>query len=374
MTYAISAQGLALIKEFEGFRAEPGQLPDGTWVVGYGHVRAEAGAPVSEAEASDLLMIDVGSVERMVNGAVTQPLTQLQFDSLVSFAFSIGAEAFLQSQVLRRVNGGDMIAAAYAMEAWRKSDVSGELEVVDALVRRRAAEKALFLADMPNKTAPSVFVRAKLDHAASILGAPVKYATAPAVGSIAVAQPRPDNVVRITEILKAEPQTETLLLTQVVANDVAEQGEDELVTAHAKPVARAVENAREALQRQAAEIEAAPAKRRRLFKGNAERVVAATPQINVDRRIRNMRRREQRWEQLRSINVERMFENMGLIALLVFGVALIATAASLLIGRPFDGVEIAGAAALAAPGLAAALMAVFGLKHTPRPQTAEAES
>ena len=67
----------------------------------------------------------------------------------MSFAFSVGAEAFGKSQVLRRVNAGDYVSAACAMDAWRKSDVGGELVIVDALVRRRAAEKALFLKDMP---------------------------------------------------------------------------------------------------------------------------------------------------------------------------------------------------------------------------------
>jgi len=370
MTYAISSQGLALIKEFEGFRAEPAQLPDGNWLVGYGHVRAEPGGPVSEGEACDLLEMDIASYEALVNQAATQPLTQAQFDALVSFAFSIGAEAFQQSQVLRRVNSGDMIAAACAMEAWRKSDVTGEMEIVDALVRRRAAEKALFLADMPNKTVPSVFVRAKLDHAASILGAPVKYAPAPEVGAVAVAQlPKGDNVVRLTEILQSEPQTETLLLTQVVANDVTEEGEDaaEIATAHARPVARVVENVRETLKQQVQEIDPAPAKERfAFFRKSPERAIpAVNPQIKVDRRLRNMRRRHQRIEQLRAFDYGRALENAGLIALLIFGLALVATGASLLIGRTVDAIELAGAAALATPGLAAALMAVVGLRHAP---------
>jgi GH24 family phage-related lysozyme (muramidase) len=76
MTNAISAQGLALIQSHEGFRAEPGQLPDGAWVVGYSHVRAEAGEPVNQAEAADLLMIDVAPFEKLVNDRVSQELTQ----------------------------------------------------------------------------------------------------------------------------------------------------------------------------------------------------------------------------------------------------------------------------------------------------------
>ena len=76
----ISPAGLALIQDAEGFRVEPGQLPDGSWVVGYGHVRAEAGEPVTQAYACDLLSMDLAPIEGVVNGKVTQPLTQSQFE------------------------------------------------------------------------------------------------------------------------------------------------------------------------------------------------------------------------------------------------------------------------------------------------------
>jgi lysozyme len=131
-----------------------------------------------------------------------------------------------------------MVAAACAMEAWRKSEVGGELTIVDALVRRRAAEKALFLKDCVAPAAPSVFVRPQLDYAASILGAPVAYTSAPEVGSIPVARPTPAPGPRLTEILKSEPATETLLLTQVVPPDDEAEQAAEITTAHAKPVSR----------------------------------------------------------------------------------------------------------------------------------------
>ena len=48
MTNAISAHGLALIQAHEGFRAEPAQMPDGNWVVGFTAMCAPA-----EARRSD---------------------------------------------------------------------------------------------------------------------------------------------------------------------------------------------------------------------------------------------------------------------------------------------------------------------------------
>jgi lysozyme len=76
---------------------------------------------------------------------VFAPLTQHQFDALACFAFNLGTDQFGRSGVLKRLNEGSPILAACAMELWRKAEVGGERIVVDALVRRRAAEKALFL-------------------------------------------------------------------------------------------------------------------------------------------------------------------------------------------------------------------------------------
>jgi len=355
MTNAISAHGLALIQELEGFQAEPKQLPTGGWVVGYSHVRVtEPGDAVNENDAVELLTQDLAPYENLVNTLVTQPLTQTQYDALVSFAFSVGAEAFGKSQVLRRTNAGDYVSAACAMDAWRKSDVSGELVIIDALVRRRTAEKALFLKELPQAPAPSVFVRPQLDHAASILGAPVTYLPAPEVGTIAPPAPKPEPAVRLTEILKSEPQTE-LVLTQVVANDAVE-GEDEITTAHAKPVAR-----------YDFEPRIAP-RRSEQAKPKTGWFTRAKPQVpeGADQRIHKMRK----FAQLKLPT----FESLGLAALMLFGLGLIATGVSLLITGVGQVAEYAGAAALCTPGLAAVLMAAYGLWRTPRVKAVSVEA
>ena len=102
-------------------------------------------------------------------------------------------------------------AAACAIDAWRKADIGGETVIVDSLVRRRAAEKALFLRDMAHEAAPSVYMRAKLDYAASVLGAPVKYSPAPDVKAAPAPAPQVEPAQRLTEILNSEPATEALL-------------------------------------------------------------------------------------------------------------------------------------------------------------------
>jgi lysozyme len=340
MTHAISPAGLALIQEFEGFRAEPAQLPDGNWVVGFGHVRVgEPGAAVTEAQAADLLEMDVAPIEAAVNAHVTTSITQSQFDALVAFVLSIGVDAFAQSQVLRRVNAGAFVAAANAMDAWRKCEVDGELVIVEALVRRRAAERALFLKDQPQGAAPSAALRAKLDYAASVLGAPIEYAPAPAFAAapapVAV-QAEATPAQRLTEILKSEPATEALLLTHVVPQEDADE-EGEIVTAHAKPAARRTDSF-----------------------------------PKPDRRIARMRKRARFLAHFTNFNVSHSLENVGLAALFLFGVGLTVTGGSMFYASQGDLIQIAGASAFAAPGLAAMLMAGFGMFHRPQPQAVEA--
>lgn len=151
---------------FEGFRAKAAQLDDGRWTVGYGHTAtAREGAEITEADAEALLLYDLIQAAHAVNEHVYAPLNQNQFDALTSFAFNIGARAFKSSPTVRRLNEGRTLEAALAMELWRKADVEGERIVIDALVRRRAAEKALFLRPMDGWVpAPTPVLPPKMDY------------------------------------------------------------------------------------------------------------------------------------------------------------------------------------------------------------------
>ena len=167
--HQVSRSAIELIKRFEGYRRKAAQLPDGRWTIGYGHtLTAREGAEVSEDDAEALLIYDLIAVSHAVNEWVFTPLNQNQFDALVAFAFNIGTDSFRGSAVLRRLNEGALIQAACAMELWRKAEFEGERIVVDALVRRRSAEKALFLTPMNGWVpAPSPVVRPKIDLDAS---------------------------------------------------------------------------------------------------------------------------------------------------------------------------------------------------------------
>ncbi len=162
----VSRAGLELIKRCEGCRLRSVQLPDGRWTIGYGHTRsARPGAEVTEADAEALLIYDLFPVVDAVRGHVHAPLGQNQFDALCAFAFNVGVERFLASDILRWLNEGRPFHAAFALEQWRMAEFEGEPIPIDALVRRRAAEKALFLtpeAGFPS--GPTPLLRPLLDE------------------------------------------------------------------------------------------------------------------------------------------------------------------------------------------------------------------
>lgn len=138
----VSREGVVLIKSFEGFRPRAVRDEDGRWVIGYGHTAsAREGSTVGEADAELLLQYDLLPVVKALNERVSAPLNQHQFDALASFAISVGVERFLASDVLQRLNEGHAGEAADALIGWP------EATPPDARLRRRAAERALFVAD-----------------------------------------------------------------------------------------------------------------------------------------------------------------------------------------------------------------------------------
>ena len=88
----ISKAGIDLIKAFEGLRTEPYYCSAGVLTIGYGSTGAHvvAGKAITEAEAEALLVKDLARFEAGVSELITKPLTQGQFDALVSFSFNLG--------------------------------------------------------------------------------------------------------------------------------------------------------------------------------------------------------------------------------------------------------------------------------------------
>jgi lysozyme len=151
-------EGLALIKRFEGLRLDAYRDAVGIWTIGYGHTslagapKVTAGLKLTEIEAHEILTRDVEVFAKGVQQAVTIELTDLQFSALVSFAFNVGLSAFKRSSVLAAVNSRDFDAVPRRLILWTKAGG----RVLPGLVRRRAAEGALFVSEnltsMPDVT------------------------------------------------------------------------------------------------------------------------------------------------------------------------------------------------------------------------------
>ena len=143
----LSSRGLQIIKEFEGLRLTSYFCAANVLTIGYGstgsHVKPEM--TITESEAEKLLQKDLVRFEDSVNTLVKVPLTQGQYDALVSFAFNCGTNAFAESTLLRLLNGRDYKSAAEQFKRWTNKGLAG-------LVRRRKAEETLFFSDNPMAT------------------------------------------------------------------------------------------------------------------------------------------------------------------------------------------------------------------------------
>ena len=148
---AASPAAYALIREFEGLRTECYLCPAGIATIGYGHTGPEVETgmrSISLKEADDMLQADVRRCTKQVAELVRVPINQNQFDALVSFVFNLGAASPKSSTLLRILNSGqNPRSAATEFLRWvqAKNPKTGKSEVLPGLVRRREAEKALFL-------------------------------------------------------------------------------------------------------------------------------------------------------------------------------------------------------------------------------------
>lgn len=143
-----SDMGLSLIKSFEGFSAKPYLCPAGVPTIGYGATYYPDGRrvtmhdrPVTEAQATDMLRSMLASYEAGVSRYVLVPVTQGQFDALVSFAYNLGLAALKSSTLLRLLNARNYAGAAAQFGRWNRAGG----KVRPGLTRRREAERQMFV-------------------------------------------------------------------------------------------------------------------------------------------------------------------------------------------------------------------------------------
>lgn len=150
----VDQAGIDLIKSFEGLRLDAYQDSAGVWTIGYGSTRYADGKPVKKGDklvnshcADDLFVITLREYFDAVNADVKVPLTQNQFNALLSFTYNEGTGALASSTLLKKLNAKDYAGAADEFLKWDKitDPKTHEKEVLDTLYKRRKKERELFL-------------------------------------------------------------------------------------------------------------------------------------------------------------------------------------------------------------------------------------
>ena len=137
----IGKKGLELIKHFEGLELDAYKCPAGVWTIGYGHTKdVQPDDSWSESHADYMLEVELEEYENYVNTAVEVPLSQNQFDALVSWVYNLGPTNFNSSTMLKVLNAGDYSEVGNQMLRWNKAGG----KVLEGLTRRRQAEADLF--------------------------------------------------------------------------------------------------------------------------------------------------------------------------------------------------------------------------------------
>ena len=137
----ISEEGKSLIKKFEGCELEAYKCAAGVWTIGYGHIKtAVEGMKIDQATADELFDEEIVEYENYVNTTVSVPLSQNQFDAIVSWVFNLGNGNLQASTMLKVINSGDHAGVPAQIKRWNKAGG----KVLEGLIRRREAEALLY--------------------------------------------------------------------------------------------------------------------------------------------------------------------------------------------------------------------------------------
>lgn len=156
----IPASCIELVKNFEGFHT---RLPDGrcaayldklakphVWTIGWGCTsNVQPGMIWTEAEAEAALIRELEEHAAIVDRVVTVPIGENNRAALISFQYNCGG--LPGSTLLKKLNANDFDGAAREFDKWNKAGGT----VYKGLVRRRAAERALFEQDARDPDIPA---------------------------------------------------------------------------------------------------------------------------------------------------------------------------------------------------------------------------
>lgn len=145
----LGTRGTNLILDYEKFRSKPYLDQKGIPTIGYGTIYID-GKPVTmqtpactQEQALAWFREDAAKMVNGVKRLIRVPLTQNQFDAIVSFTYNVGVAGFGSSSLLRALNAQQPIPEDL-FTRWSKVRINGELVESAGLLRRRKDEFALF--------------------------------------------------------------------------------------------------------------------------------------------------------------------------------------------------------------------------------------
>jgi lysozyme len=143
----MSSEGVTKLIAREGCKLKAYKDLGGVWTICVGHTsmagppRVKPGMTATMDQCKTMLKHDLNGYEDCVENCISVPMSQHEFDALVSLCYNIGCTAFKRSSVVRHLNKGDRNSAAHAFLLWNK--VKGR--AVRGLTNRRQSEREQFL-------------------------------------------------------------------------------------------------------------------------------------------------------------------------------------------------------------------------------------
>ena len=137
----ISDNGLQQIIRREGVILHAYQDSVGVWTIGTGHTsaagppRVTSGLTITQSQNDQILRDDLKPIEQQFTEFVSVPVTQNQYDAIISIVFNVGPK-FWHSTAIQRLNAGDVSGAAQAIMLWNKPA---------EIIGRRKTEQTQFL-------------------------------------------------------------------------------------------------------------------------------------------------------------------------------------------------------------------------------------
>ena len=145
-TLSLSVAGGAAIKMFEGTKTEAYQDVANVSTICTGHIKGVyKGQKASLSQCEEWFKEDTSNAGKRVAKLVKQPITQAQYDALISFTFNLGSGSLAKSTLLKKINAGQCVAAGNEFMKWNKVKVRGKLVPSKGLTKRREYEKNLWL-------------------------------------------------------------------------------------------------------------------------------------------------------------------------------------------------------------------------------------